>query len=284
MNISENLCNVLHKIGYQFTISRESQHLQLSKDKFRELLRKNDYNSWKLGRVTLTQTNVDNALFELHEYVYLQKNEINYEALCDIQNEIVFYQYPNACLKRSSDVIPVYVDKLYVCNNDIPRIKLLSMYPHVSVSQNIRTRHYKNSITKPLQFFQISLSNYDKTDYNLRLYKYGDPYNNWTSYVDVYGQNEGLLYDDDDDDDSSVTSSVSNDVNRENDICAFKLWIPKYLYYKIYNNSPSKLIKNDEIFMNYKYHPDTIRDCALADTLFADSMLYKPGIDFSNEH
>ena len=63
MNISENLCNVLHKIGYQFTISRESQHLQLSKDKFRELLRKNDYNSWKLGRVTLTQTNVDNALF-----------------------------------------------------------------------------------------------------------------------------------------------------------------------------------------------------------------------------
>ena len=55
MNISDNLCNILHKLSYSMDLDNCCDYLKLNDKYYNQLLKSNDYKSWKLNKNILTK-------------------------------------------------------------------------------------------------------------------------------------------------------------------------------------------------------------------------------------
>ena len=296
MNISDNLCNILHKLSYSMDLDNCCDYLKLNDKYYNQLLKSNDYKSWKLNKNILTKKQIDNAICELQEFVCLQKSDLIYENILALKKQVVMYHYPDMYDINKGLIITVYIEDIYKeFDGGLPKMKMYSMKPSLTIQENIDMNDYNNEINKFLYSFETPLSSY--YDYNDITYnsRYSNNYNGWRSYNDYWfhddsnsEENDNTSSNDEFDNIPDNNEDSDNEISYKRDIreqsCAFKLWIPKYLYYKITHTYPSDLIKNDEIFMEYKYNPDNITKYALADDLFSECMLYKSCLDFNNDN
>ena len=61
----------------------------------------------------------------------------------------------------------------------------------------------------------------------------------------------------------------------------YKIWIPSQMYLELFSTYPGKIIKDDPVFLEYIYDPDTIRKYGLAEQLFSDCPLFDKKCDFA---
>jgi len=61
---------------------------------------------------------------------------------------------------------------------------------------------------------------------------------------------------------------------------SYKIWIPSKMYIDLFSAYPGKILKEDPLFLEYIYDPDTIRKCDLSEQLFSDCPLFDKNRDF----